>query len=189
MPIAENKGSIVQKNLGRIRQLGIVVIDIEQAMRHWSAALGVGPFYYLAHAPAKDLRFNGAVCDTKLSLAFAQQGDLQIELVCPLDDVDSPFKAYQLAHGEGLQHVGYWPIDYEASYRSAVRAGWRCVFTGVSAFDSEARFAYFDVGGAKGSPLVEISSASASKDRFYRTVADASMGWSGDDPIRVPTLR
>jgi hypothetical protein len=32
--------------LGDIRQNGFVVRDIEAAMKHWTEALGIGPFLY-----------------------------------------------------------------------------------------------------------------------------------------------
>ena len=175
-------------SLGKVRQLGIVVDDIHRAMKYWSSILGVGPFYHLEHAPAKELKFNGAPCDARLSLAFAQHGEFQIELVHPLDEVDSPFKAYQKTHGQGLQHLGYWPADFDVSYSEAISAGWKCIFSGVSPFDPEARFAYFDAGGPKGSPLVEIASTSAARERFFKLVADASVGWTGEGPVRIPNI-
>lgn len=36
---------------GELRQIGIVIHDIEAAMRHWIEVCGVGPWYYIDKLP------------------------------------------------------------------------------------------------------------------------------------------
>ena len=39
---------------GPMRQVGIVVRDIEKAMRHWVEVCGVGPWFYAEQLPMDD---------------------------------------------------------------------------------------------------------------------------------------
>ena len=45
--------------LGPIRQLGIVVDDIEEGMKHWSNVMGVGPWFYNPKVPIVDYTYDG----------------------------------------------------------------------------------------------------------------------------------
>ncbi len=46
--------------LGPTRQLGFVVPDIEEAMRHWSDVMGVGPFFYNPQVPIEDYTYDAS---------------------------------------------------------------------------------------------------------------------------------
>ena len=41
---------------GPMRQVGIVVRDIEKAMRHWVEVCGVGPWFYAEQLPMDEFR-------------------------------------------------------------------------------------------------------------------------------------
>ncbi len=66
---------------GDIRQNGYVVRDIESAMKHWTEVLGVGPFFYFERVPVHDFRYRGEPSPVDLSIALANSGALQIELI------------------------------------------------------------------------------------------------------------
>jgi len=40
-----------------MRQVGIVVRDIEKAMRHWVEVCGVGPWFYAEQLPLDEFRY------------------------------------------------------------------------------------------------------------------------------------
>ena len=42
---------------GPMRQVGIVVRDIETAMRHWVEVCGVGPWFYTEQLPMDEFRY------------------------------------------------------------------------------------------------------------------------------------
>ncbi|MCH8188689.1 MAG: VOC family protein [Proteobacteria bacterium] len=46
----------MSRHFGNVAQNGYVVRDIEAAMRHWSAVLGVGPWFYAEQAPIENFR-------------------------------------------------------------------------------------------------------------------------------------
>jgi len=72
---------------GDMRQVGIVVRDIEAAMRHWVEVCGVGPWFYADRLAVTDYTYAGRrYDDTHISIALANSGDVQLELIqqrCP----------------------------------------------------------------------------------------------------------
>ena len=51
---------------GPMRQVGIVVRDIEKAMRHWVEVCGVGPWFYAEQLPMDEFRYKGRIYDLKV---------------------------------------------------------------------------------------------------------------------------
>ena len=72
---------------GPMRQVGIVVRDIEKAMRHWVEVCGVGPWFYAEQLPMDEFRYKGRIYDLKVSIALANSGDVQLELIQQRNDV------------------------------------------------------------------------------------------------------
>ena len=66
---------------GPMRQVGIVVRDIDKAMRHWVEVCGVGPWFYAEQLPMAEFRYKGRAYDIKVSIALANSGDVQLELI------------------------------------------------------------------------------------------------------------
>lgn len=171
---------------GPIRQLGYVVPDIEAAMRHWAAVEGVGPWFVSDNFPLPDFHHNGGPhTDLALSVAFANSGDLQIELIQQRSITPSMFTEFRARHPtlppQGLmQHWSAWPEDYDAVYSRAVAAGYSIAQEGRT---SRVRFAYFraNAGAADG---IEISDNLQAAHAFRARVREAAMNWDGRDPIR-----
>jgi hypothetical protein len=67
---------------GEMRQIGIVVRDIDKAMKHWVEVCGVGPWFYAETLPLTAYRYRGREYDIPhLSIALANSGDIQLELI------------------------------------------------------------------------------------------------------------
>ncbi len=93
---------------GEIRQNGYVVRDIDSALKHWIEVLGVGPFFYLERAPIENFRYYGERSEMVASIALANSGPLQIELIQQRNDAPSMYRDFLAGGHEGLQHVEYW---------------------------------------------------------------------------------
>ena len=89
---------------GPMRQVGIVVRDIEKAMRHWVEVCGVGPWFYAEQLPLDEFRYKGRPYDLKVSIALANSGDVQLELIQQRNDVPSLYRDFLAAGHEGMQH-------------------------------------------------------------------------------------
>jgi hypothetical protein len=87
---------------GPMRQVGIVVRDIEKAMRHWVEVCGVGPWFYAEQLPMDEFRYKGRIYDLKVSIALANSGDVQLELIQQRNDVPSLYSDF-LAAGTAMR--------------------------------------------------------------------------------------
>ncbi len=168
-------------NLGPIRQNGYVVKDVEAAMDHWMEWHGVGPWFLIERVELDWFRHRGEDSKPALSIALANSGDLQIELIQQHDDSPSLYREFLDAGHEGLQHVAYWSTDYQALYDGMLAGGYRLGHEGQIG-GPDGRFAYFDVDLHPGS-VVEISDVSGTKGRFFAAVRAAAADWNGDRTI------
>lgn len=92
---------------GPIRQNGYVVRDIRAAMDHWVNVVGVGPWFFVEQVKTDYFRHRGVDQPLTMSIALANSGDLQIELIQQTNDAPSLYKEFLDAGHEGLQHLAY----------------------------------------------------------------------------------
>ena len=175
-------------SFGTIRQLGFVVPDLEQALRHWVERLGVGPFFHVGHQPVNDFTFRGEPSPAPhFSVALAQAGPVQIELIQQHDDAPSAFLEFTREGREGLQHVAYWTTSFDDLTASVLGTGHVEVQAGRSGSGAPyERVAYFEAGGPLGT-IVEVSEVSGRKKALFEAVAAAGTDWDGTDPVRDMT--
>jgi hypothetical protein len=168
---------------GPIRQNGYVVEDIHAAMTHWTTVLGVGPFFFMREAPIQGFRYRGEPSAARMSIALANSGPLQIELIQVLDDEPSMYRDFLAAGRLGLQHVAYWTTTFDAALERALAAGYAVGQDG-QAGGPDGRFVYFDTEAHPGT-VVELSEVSGPKGRFFERIAELSGEWDGSEPVRT----
>ena len=165
---------------GPIRQVGFVVRDLDRSIAEW-LAMGVGPWYVVRNR-VQQAYYRGNPCEVTMSIALANSGDLQLELIQQHDDVPSIFTEFLEMHGEGFHQFAWWVADFDRAVAAAESAGWPVVWSGGE--DTATRFAY--VEPPSGSPatiyeLMELTEVTEGMGAFFR---DAAKGWDGSDPIR-----
>lgn len=107
-----------------VNQLGCVVPDLESAIQGW-VKLGVGPFLAMRDIGLDDYVYHGQPSRPKIDVAFAQTGDLQVELIHPVGDVPSSYHDFLAAGRSGIHHLGWFLDDYDAAVEAAGREGHR----------------------------------------------------------------
>jgi catechol 2,3-dioxygenase-like lactoylglutathione lyase family enzyme len=169
---------------GAGRQIGYVVHDIERAMAHWSEVLGVGPWFYKAEIDTTEFRYFGKPSAfPQLSIALANSGNLQIELIQQRNDAPSLYLDSLRRSGEGAQHIAYWTErHFDAWCRQLQDAGY-VEGHGGQMGRNRGRFAYF-VHPDLPSGMIELSELTGGKGDYFKEIAQASIGWDGSDPIR-----
>ena len=165
---------------GEMRQIGYVVHDIEASMRHWVDNCDIGPWYYAEIMPVTAFSYRGRPYDLKMSIALANSGTMQIELIQQRNDVPSMYRDFLAGGREGLQHWSSWPEDYEEKVRQALAAGWKIGQEGDSA---RGKFVYFENGGVPGT-VVEMSHLTPTRRKIFDGVRAAAVDWDGKDPVR-----
>ena len=108
---------------GGIRQNGYVVTDLDAAIRYWTTAVGVGPFYRLDHVPLDYFTYQGEPSAPDLNIALANLGDVQIELIQQLNDAPSPWRNFAVAKGAGLHQCVGLDADLRRRPEEARRDG------------------------------------------------------------------
>ncbi|MBI5503723.1 MAG: VOC family protein [Deltaproteobacteria bacterium] len=168
---------------GAVRQNGYVVRDVRAAMDHWVNVMGVGPWFYFERVKLDYFRHRGVASNLEMSIALANSGDLQIELIQQRNDAPSLYKEFIDSGREGMQHVAYWTNDYQALYDRALSLGYKVGHEGQIGGEL-GRFAYFDTETHAGT-VIELSDISGPKGWFFENVVkQASIAWDGSDPIR-----
>tara|TARA_R110002072_G_scaffold1780_10_gene14811 strand:- start:35638 stop:36165 length:528 start_codon:yes stop_codon:yes gene_type:complete len=173
----------VSRIFGAVRQNGYVVRNIEAAMDHWINVLGVGPWYYMERVKTDYFRHRGEDSGAEMSIALANSGDLQIELIQQRNDAPSMYKEFLDAGNEGLQHMSYWTEDYQELYDRALALGYKVGHEGQIGGE-QGRFCYFDTEAHPGT-LVEISDISGMKGKFFEKIRQVAADWDGSRPIRA----
>jgi hypothetical protein len=166
-----------------VRQNGYVVRDIEVAMVHWTEVLGIGPFFYFENAPVQNFRYHDEPSDLVASIALANSGPLQIELIQQRNDAPSMYRDFLDAGNEGLQHIAYWTQQFDAHLDRLRASGYRIGQSG-EAGGPDGRFVYLDTESHPGT-VVELSEISGNKGRFFEMIAAAARDWDGTDPVRL----
>jgi hypothetical protein len=168
---------------GSARQVGYVVRDIEGAMRHW-VALGVGPWFYKETVVTTEFRYYGRESALpQLSIALAQSGDLQIELIQQRDDAPSLYRDTLRTQGEVAQHLAWWTRDDFDAHCARLRSLGYVEGHAGRMGAHRGRFAYF-LHPEFPSAMVEISETTGGKAEYFEAIRQASVGWDGRDPIR-----
>ena len=164
---------------GPIRQIGYVVTHLDEAITSW-LALGVGPWYAIRGMPMSAL-YRGEPCEITLSLALANSGELQVELIHQDDETPSIFTEFLAAKGAGFHQLAYWAEDFDATIEAIDDAGWSVVWSGGENVGT--RFAYVEPPNSPAT-VIEISQLNDTTAGLGKFIRDAADGWDGTDPVR-----
>lgn len=129
-----------------IKQVAMVVRDLDAAVRAYWELFGIGPWtaYTLGPPKLREMTYRGESAEFSLRHALAWSGDVQLELVQPLDG-PSIFADHLDQHGEGQQHLGIYVDDHPAAMQSLQECGFRLLQSarGFGA-KGDGAFAYFE---------------------------------------------
>jgi hypothetical protein len=206
-------GKLIAKHVpwleNSIDQFGYVVPDFEQAIRRWIAH-GIGPWLTVGPVVVTDTVYLERPSRPLLMFGFCQVGGVQLELIQPLDDEPSSWRAFLAAGRSGLQHCGFCvqPHDYEWAVAQA-KASSAPIHQMLSF--SGARFAYVSLPArplcsmeqirlgeiapqkadavrnsiAQGCEIVELIEFQPRIRQMFAKVAQAAATWDGKTrPVR-----
>ncbi len=167
---------------GAVAQNGYVVKDLQAAMKHWIEVMGVGPWFHMEKVIVDKFTYRGQPSNLEMSVALANSGDLQIELIQQMNDAPSMYRDFLAAGREGLQHISYWTMDYQRIYDHALSLGYKVGHEGEIG-GPQGRFSYFETEAHPGT-VIELSDINGPKKMVFDYIKKASVGWDGSKPIR-----
>ena len=119
-----------------VSQVSIVVKDMDRAIEYYSSTFGMGPFRVM-DIDMEGVLLRGKPISTKIKVAFARSGPLQVELIQPVEGKNI-YTEFLDSKGEGLHHLGFQVDDLDGMLAELAKEGIQPVF----------RKAYPDVGVA-----------------------------------------
>jgi methylmalonyl-CoA/ethylmalonyl-CoA epimerase len=94
------------QRFSKVKQVCVVVRDLDEAVRRYYDKFGIGPWYLYAYHNA-NATLRGEPHTFSLRIGLAKIDDyFQWELLQPLDD-RSIYARFLAEHGEGVQHIGF----------------------------------------------------------------------------------
>lgn len=165
---------------GEVRQLGFISQDIDRSMAYFVDAWGIGPWFVLRGLASKML-YNGNSIDLDLSIAMANNGELQFEIVQQNNEVRSMYSdALAQCPELHLQHVAVWSDSVVATEAEAHVRGWKSVF---ETLDGPGRSVFVSHPDAQ-RVIVEISDSNPFKDQVREAIKEMASQWDGTNPVR-----
>lgn len=113
------------EGFGRVRQLGHVVADVDQAIEGWLEQ-GVGPWMIMRRVPLNAV-YQGQPSKPIIDVALSYQGELQIELIRQHNDAPSPYRETIQTGNYGLHHQACLCDDIDSDVERALNRGLKMV--------------------------------------------------------------
>ena len=161
--------------LGGPVQIAYAVDDVTAAARTW-VGLGVGPFFLRQHIDVTNARVRGHDGVFDHSSAFAQWGDVMVELIQQHDGGADP-----IVGSSGVHHMAHFVDDFARASAELSDSGRPEVLYAETSTGMP--FAFHDSPDGRGH-LIEIYERTSPLNRFYELVRTAATDWDGSDPIR-----
>ncbi|GGD80513.1 VOC family protein [Croceicoccus mobilis] len=163
-------------------QTAWVVDDLDQAMKSW-LALGIGPFFRF-DLEVPDALYRGRRVPLAFSIALAQAGPCQLELIRQNSEGPSAYRDGVPAGQSGFHHVCRAFGGFDEGMRSlGVTVDGAATYMEIAG----SRTAYVDMRATHGC-MIELVDRTPVSDLLSKTVAEAAGGWDGSDPIRAFAL-
>ncbi|MFC1984288.1 VOC family protein [Chloroflexota bacterium] len=113
--------SIEKITLGEMKHVGVVVRDIEKVKQFYSGLFALGE-WRIADLDAPKALLHGQISPAKIRFAFAQQGQVSIELIQVLKGRTAHTEFLE-THGDGVHHLAYYVSDLDSELAKAKRSG------------------------------------------------------------------
>jgi methylmalonyl-CoA/ethylmalonyl-CoA epimerase len=110
--------------LKRLVQIGIVVADRDQSTRLLTSLFGIGPFRLVEWPDRAESKYyyRGAEEHIRIRQAFVQLGDVEVELIQPLEG-RSGYSDFLDQTGGGIHHVLFEVSDIDPVIQELAKSG------------------------------------------------------------------
>lgn len=164
-------------------QIAWVVDDLDAAMQKWQQTARIGPFFRGEHLGGilADARHRGRPFEVDVSIAVAQAGPVQIELIKQHGSAPSPYRDVFVDGESGLHHICGLVDDVEAECRIYQERDFDVVMTASIA--GRTPVAYVDTRAMLGC-MTELVGRCPFVGAVDAAIAAAAANWDGSEPVR-----
>ena len=164
-----------------IMQTAFIVPDIHAAIDHWVSKLVIGPWFLLGEFTGIDPQYRGAPSTSKCAIAMSFAGQMNIELIQPLDDQPSVYKDTIDERGYGFHHFGVSTLKLDEDIAAYRDKGYELAF--FAGVPTGGHVAYMDTR-ADMPGMIEFIEGGPAVDAAFTSFYQATLGWDGSNPIR-----
>lgn len=111
--------------LDRLVQIGIVVADLDRTTRLLESLFGIGPFRSVKWPDRPESRYyyRGVAEDISLRQAFVQLGNVEMELIQPVEGERNAYKQFLDQSGGGIHHILFEVSDIDPVLQELAKSG------------------------------------------------------------------
>ena len=173
---------------GQIAQLGIVVADVDAAMKFCAEHLHFGPFTCWRNFKAPDGLYRGRKDMPELTLTQVYTGRFFIEFIQQHDDTPSVYTEFMNKYGYGLHHYGLAVAheDYDATLEHYFNIGYEVVFSDTLPGDVRIRYLgpkdeaeLEKLRNKTGVSYIECIEMTEDNEAFFAGMVELSLNWDG----------
>lgn len=181
---------MVKRTGGRIRagevvEVGYVVDDLSTAARHFSLALGAGPFFVYRNLAMKNTRVGQKPVNIDIDVALGACGSFVLELIVQNCETQSPFLGHEPGSRPEVNHWSLFVDDFYASRQRQLSEGYTEALSAEIGIDGEsARLSYFDTRAQLGAYVELMEANPPGLLDSYQAVLDAAVNWDGTSLLR-----
>lgn len=141
----------------RLVQVGVVVRDLDKAMKNYSELLGMEPNRVIDRSPTAPGKkyYRGQESDFYQRVALYQLGDVEFEILQPFGEA-SALSDFLEEHGEGIHHVAFDTHDFTAFEQHLNDCGVQKIQTGPTSRHPALRWGFFDTNEKLGT-MIELT--------------------------------
>jgi hypothetical protein len=162
-------------------QIAYLVPNLETAMSEWSRRTGAGPWFIMRNLVGIKQQVGGVEDNTPSTIALAQAGATQIELIEINERSPAFYRDHVAAHGFGLHHLGLLTADFDRDKSVREARGEPAIFTAQT--PSGGRVAHMLDPDAM-PHVIELIELDTGTEAFFAAIIDASRHWDGTQPHR-----
>ena len=131
--------------VNNVVQIGVIVHDVDLAVSKYRDILGLQP-WSINHVDTRNgigrkFKKDGVDIEIKAKIAWIQLGNVEIELIQPLDE-DNVYYEHLTTKGPGLHHIMFEAVDYDQCDADLQQQGYRAIGEGEL---QKTRFKLFDM--------------------------------------------
>ena len=165
----------MEKLYGPIMQMGFVVDNFEDPIKHWTEKLNVGPFFILEHLDLKDFHYRGNKSDIDFSVAISFSGDIQIEFIKQHCNTPSIYNELSEINRGNLHHICRLTPDINNDIKILENQGYKNIQGGETE-DGGIKFSYLDAQENYGS-ILELAELAEENLALTEAMKNASKNW------------
>jgi voltage-gated potassium channel Kch len=158
--------------------------SFDDTLDFWASAFGAGPFF-IGDVTPQNVIHRGVATTARLRIALTFLGQVQIEIIAPLDDAPHVWneafdRAAEIPAAGVFHHVLMETDDYDAAREQLLAAGLR---DGLTAEFAGRRLSYLD-GGDGTEHFVELIEKAGWNETLLNLMKQECAAFDGGDPRR-----